>query len=150
MGPGDTPAGYFESGRRMLSVHHWRSWFRVDIPAAARVARACGPEGIFQRWAFPRANLVLANGFSIAEYPAGLARLDLAAVEKTWAGDEAKFLHKIGPLRKPIGEGKISYRLAASEVVDGWFVRQVYVRKASARTDMPPEMDGVLELLWLL
>ena len=24
-------AGLFEGGRRMLMVHHWRSWFQVDV-----------------------------------------------------------------------------------------------------------------------
>ena len=149
---GETPAGYFESGRRMLTVHHWRTWFKVDIPRGSLVARACGAEGLFQRWSFPKSNMVLSNGYSIAEYRKGLSAIDFAAVEKTWEGDEAKFLHKVGPLRKAIGKSdKVSYGLVDSEVVDGYFVRQTYLHRGERLVDDDePEMDGVLELLWLL
>lgn len=150
MGAGETPAGYFESGRRMLTVHHWRTWFRVDVPMGLLVSKACGVEGLFQRWAFPAANMVLSNGFSIAEYPKGLGQVDFSAVEKTWKGDAAKFLHKIGPLREQLGPDKISYRLAASEVVDKMFVRQTYVHHGETLAGEEPQMDRVLELLWLL
>jgi hypothetical protein len=150
LGPGETPSGYFESGRRMLTVHHWRTWFKVDIPQSIQVSKACGSEGLFQRWAFPRSNMVLSNGYSIAEYPKGLNEIDFAAVEKTWQGEEAKFLHKIGPLRNPVGQDKISYRLVASEVVDRWYVRQTYLYKGDKPVGEEQEMDEVLELLWLL
>lgn len=158
LGPEDTPAGYFESGRRMLTVHHWRTWFRVDIPKGLQVSHACGPEGLFQRWVFPKSNMVLSNGFSIAEYPNGLAGIDFSAVEKTWQGDEVKFLHKIGPLRKPLGSDKISYRLVDAEVVDKWFVRQTYIHRGKPLEGgdgdhddrEESEVDRVLELLWLL
>ena len=152
LGPGETPSGYFESGRRMLTVHHWRTWFKVDIPKGLQVARACGAEGLFQRWSFPKSNMVLSNGFSIAEYRKGLSTIDFAAVEMTWQGDEANYLHKIGPLRKPVRTpDKVSYRLVDSQVVDGWFVRQTYLHHGERLVDDDePEMDGVLELLWLL
>jgi hypothetical protein len=149
-GSGDSAAGYFESGRRMLTIHHWRTWFRVDVPMGALVSKACGYEGVFQRWSFPSANMVLSNGFSIVEYPEGLDKINLAAVEMTWQGEEANFLHKIGPLRKVLGEEKVSYKLVASEVVDKWFVRQVYVHQGKEKQNEEREMDGVLELLWLL
>jgi len=151
-GENDPAAGYLESGRRMLTLHHWRSWFHVDIPTAALVSKACGDQGVFQRWAFPAANQVLSNGFSIVEYPKGLDTVNLASVEKTWDGDEQKFLHRIGPLRNPLGkEDKISYRLLDAEVVEGWFVRQIYARKAVQQEGSGDnEMDRILELIWLL
>lgn len=151
MGGTDTPAGYFESGRRMLTVHHWRTWFKVDIPKGLLVSKACGAEGLFQRWSFPKSNMVLSNGFSIVEYPTGLDAIDFAAVEKTWKGDESKFLHKIGPLREPLTSAdKTSYRLVDSEVVGDWFVRQTYIHRGIRLDNDEAEMDQVLELLWLL
>lgn len=139
------PAGYFECGRRMLTVHHWRTWFQLDIPMCARVSRASGAEGVFQRWSFPSQNFVLSNGYSIAEYPQGLDAIDLSSVEKTWEGEPAKFLHKIGPLRPAMGDEKVSYKLVATDVKDK-FVRQLYLNKAKDRNDM----DHVLELKWVL
>jgi hypothetical protein len=151
MGPAETPSGYFESGRRMFTVHHWRSWFRVDIPKASQVSKACGAEGLFQRWSFPKSNMVLSNAYSIAEYSRDLDEIDFSAVEKTWEGEEANFLHKIGPLRKPVGPDKISYRLVESGVVEDAFVRQTYLhREKKIVDDDSPGMDKVLELLWLL
>jgi hypothetical protein len=150
-GGGDTPAGYFESGRRMLTMHHWRTWFQVDIPRSLLVSKACGPEGLFQRWSFPKSNMVLSNGFSIAEYPSGVGNIDFSAVEKTWMGEDTKFLHRIGPLRKALTSAdKTSYRLVDSEVVGDWFVRQTYIHKSVRLDNDEPEMDQVLELLWLL
>ena len=150
LGPEETPSGYFESGRRMLTVHHWRTWFKVDIPQSLQVSKACGAEGLFQRWSFPKSNMVLSNGYTIAEYPKGLGEIDFAAVEKTWRGEDAKFLHKIGPLRKPVGRDKISYRLVTSEVVDKWYVRQTYLYRGGKFGEGEQEMDEVVELLWLL
>lgn len=30
-------SGFFESGRRSLTLHHWKTWFNVDIPEVAAV-----------------------------------------------------------------------------------------------------------------
>lgn len=30
-------SGFFESGRTSLTVHHWKTWFEVDIPSVASV-----------------------------------------------------------------------------------------------------------------
>ncbi|KAL5326391.1 hypothetical protein ACEPPN_004075 [Leptodophora sp. 'Broadleaf-Isolate-01'] len=42
-------SGYFESGRRMLTVHHWRTWYVVDVTLAINVSKVCGFECVFQR-----------------------------------------------------------------------------------------------------
>ena len=164
---GENPAaGYFESGRKMLTVHHWRSWFDVDVTMQARVQMACGNEGIWQRFLFPKQNLVLSNGFSIAEYPDGVEKVDFDAVEMTWKGNELDYLHRIGPLRDPLpADKKLSYALVATDVVgessgntgkvDGSLkklaaepqgIRQTYVWRGNATG----EDDRVLELVWLL
>ena len=135
------PDGYFESGRRMLTVHHWKSWFYVDVPMGGKVAQATGDEGVFMRWKFQ--DVVLSNGFSIAEYPGGLAEIDFEKVEKTWPGQDSRFLHHIGPLRAKLpGEMKKSFRLVEA-VVMAEGVRQVYLHEAQ------DGVNGVLELLWL-
>ncbi|KAH8602432.1 hypothetical protein B0O99DRAFT_500178, partial [Bisporella sp. PMI_857] len=145
-----TADGFFESGRRVLSVHHWRSWFQVDVPAGSLVGKACGDAGIWQRWMFPQQNLVLSNGFSIVEYPAGVDKINFDAVEMTWTGEPLQFEAAIGPLRPPLKEGeKQSYRLVVAEILEGVGVRQLYYRKGSELEIGQRESDSVLELLWL-
>jgi hypothetical protein len=58
------PPGYFESGRRLLTIHHWKSWFSVNVPMVANVRKACGGECVLQRWQFD-GDTVLSNGYSI-------------------------------------------------------------------------------------
>lgn len=141
-----SPDGYFESGRRMLTVHHWKSWFHVDVPTSGVVSRATGDESVFMRWKFD-GGMVLSNGFSIVEYIGGLEEVDLWKVEKTWEGKDHRWLHHIGPLREKLGEDrKKSFWLVEAQVMDGVGVRQVYLHKA---TDGENGVDGVLELVWL-
>jgi hypothetical protein len=64
----DDLSGYFESGRRLLTIHHWKSWFSVNVPMVANVSKACGDECVLQIWQFDD-DTVLSNGYSINEYP---------------------------------------------------------------------------------
>jgi hypothetical protein len=142
--------GMFESGRRMLTIHHWRSWFRVDIPKATAVAEACGPEGIFQRWIFPKSNLVLNNGYTINTYPGGVDNINFEAVEKTWQGEAERFIHHVGPLRAALNDTeKATYGLELAEVVEGIGIRQVYVKRGNIGGENSSQPDGVFDLLWL-
>jgi hypothetical protein len=154
-------AGYYESGRRMLTVHHWRSWYSVDMPALAYVSKACGDEGILMRWLF-EGDIVLSNGYSIAEYPNGIELEELAMVEHTWPYEKSKALHKIGPLRDPLGkEDKITLRMAGTEILEGYGVRQTYIHRAervekTTRAENGPAgrmeqvgADRVVELIWV-
>lgn len=144
------PEGLFESGRRMLTVHHWRSWFRVDVVRAGFVSEACGFECVFQRFVFPGENLVVSNGFSIVEYLGeGVKNVNLHAVEKTWEGERERFLHRIGPLRDPVpAEKRVRYKLVDAEIVEGG-VRQLYHRPRVDDAEGEKGMDKVLELFWL-
>jgi len=143
--------GIFESGRRMLTVHHWRSWFDVDVPISGLVSQACGYEGIWQRWMFPRENLVLSNGYSITEYHSGVDKVNFDAVELTWNGQKHQFWASIGPLRPPLGDDeKRTLRMVHAEVVQGLGVRQLYYKKGAEREGSLRDMDQVLELLWLV
>lgn len=148
-------SGYFESGRRMLTMHHWKTWFNVDVPGIANVSAACGNECILQRWQFDD-NIVLSNGYSIQEYPNGIEGeegvqegegVDLNAVERTWGGENEQWKHHIGPLREPLkSESKRQYRMVETVPDEsGRGIRQVYVEVA----DEDKKMDRVVELLWL-
>jgi len=146
-------AGLFESGRRLLTIHHWRSWFTFDVPLSAKVTRACGWECLYQRWVFPIDSMVLSNGFSIVGYPGGVQEEDLGAVEKTWEGERERYRHKWGPLREGVKVGrKVSWGLVGCEVLDtqeGRAVRQLYLRRGVQGAEGVKGMDGVLELLWI-
>lgn len=145
------PSGYFESGRRLLTIHHWKSWFSVNVPMVANVSKACGDECVLQRWQFDD-DTVLSNGYSINEYPGGIERegVELGKVEKTWDGELWRYVHKIGPLREPVKEGvKRSLLLVEANVVEGVGVRQVYVERAKLVEGHSVGIDRVVELLWL-
>ncbi|KAG0652087.1 hypothetical protein D0Z07_1440 [Hyphodiscus hymeniophilus] len=145
MGSPNAGDGYFESGRRMLTVHHWKSWFDADIPLAAKVSEVVGDEGVFMRWCFA-GGVVLSNGYSIVEYGEGIGDVDLSKVERTWDGTDGRWLHHIGPLRSKLKEDKKkSFRLIDAEMVEGG-LRQIYLHKA---TEGEAGVDGVLELFWL-
>ncbi|CZR68053.1 uncharacterized protein PAC_17952 [Phialocephala subalpina] len=151
--------GYFESGRRMLTIHHWKTWYHVDMPMAANISKACGFECVFQRFQFDD-NIVLSNGYSIVEYPKGIEDedadgnklVDLGKVELTWAGSKGQYEHHIGPLRDRLGkEEKKTMRLVETEVLPGKGVRQTYVERVEDTESVENafKMDRVVELLWL-
>lgn len=148
-------SGYFESGRRMLTVHHWRTWYEVDVPLASNVSKACGFECVFQRWVFDD-DFVLSNGFSVVEYMDGIeeGNIELDKVEKTWEGDIGNFAHHMGPLRGPDeNEVKRSARLVEASIVEGIGVRQIYIERVKSGENgerVAGDVDRVIELLWLL
>lgn len=142
------PAGYFESGRPMLTIHHWRSWFHIDMPAVARVSKACGDEGILMRWLFD-GDVVLSNGYSVAEYPKGISDEELRGVELTWSDAKKKYIHRIGPLRENLGIDRKRALGMVETVVLEEGVRQTYLELAEEEDGKPVEMDKVVELLWL-
>lgn len=144
-------SGYFESGRPLLTIHHWKTWYHVDIPMAANVSKACGFECLFQRWTFTD-NTVLSNGYSVVEYPHGFDGLPLEEVERTWEGEWKMFIHHMSPLREPMGrEVKRSARLVETvDVKEG--IRQVYIERMEDGEDGKPRegaMDRVVEIVWL-
>jgi len=142
------PAGYFESGRQMLSIHHWRTWYHVDMPAVGSVSKACGFEGVLMRWKFA-GDVVLSNGYSITEYPQGITDSELAAVEKTWEGKKERFIHRIGPLREKLDrDRKITYGMVGTNVTEEG-MRQTYVERAEEVNDEKVGEDKVVELVWL-
>lgn len=164
-------SGVFESGRQLLTLHHWKEgywdekgdgpdgirhsrWFPMDqMSLVASVCDTC----YLQRWQFGP-DAILSNGYSISTYPKGALNptkkkpLRLDKLEYTWVtpmkveGSVNKgWDHSLGPLRPPLKleEEKIPYRFLAGVGVDGG-VRQYY-RHLGKEGDM----DSVVELFWI-
>lgn len=157
---GDT-SGLYESGREMISVHHWKAsgGAELEMDKLHMVADICD-NCFLQRWQFPH-GLVLSNGFSVVSYPethlafGGFSELpntvDFSLVEDTWS-ESITVTHSLGPLRPRLGENqKISYRLLDSMIINGEeigapgekVVRQLYFKsgRGGAR-------DTVMVLNW--
>lgn len=162
-------SGLFESGRPILSIHHWKEgWWDVDgmgldginhgtwFPMAAMhlVADICGT-CFLQRWQFG-SDMILSNGYSIATYPNHiLTKFDkdmgLERVEHTWltpaiieGSVNEGFDHYLGPLRPmlKLEEEKVQYRFLDAVAVDGG-VRQFYLHLG-----LEGNLDTLVELFW--
>ncbi|KAL9133271.1 MAG: hypothetical protein Q9175_005550 [Cornicularia normoerica] len=164
-------SGVFESGRQILTLHHWKEgywdekgegpdgirhgrWFPMDqMSLVTDVCDRC----YLQRWQFGT-DTILSNGYSISLYPKATLstkkkeRLRLDKMEYTWVTPmkvEGSFNkgwdHYLGPLRPPLKleEEKIPYRFLAAVKVDGG-VRQYY-----RHLGMDGDMDTVIELFWI-
>lgn len=151
--------GFFESGWRFLTLHHWKSWYSAPVLDMARVALVCG--GCFlQRWRFPdfgssaqnrtevgawesgdgtdssKAEVVFTNGYSIVRYPNGAP--ELSRMEGTWEGAEGKdYRWSLGPIRPKLGrEDKTTWRLVESMMDEkNGALTQIYVLKDELGTD---------------
>ncbi|KAL3425531.1 hypothetical protein PVAG01_02322 [Phlyctema vagabunda] len=146
------PSGYFESGRKLLTIHHWKSpdnFFSVDMPRVAQITKACGAECMLMRFQFAD-GVVLSNGYSIAMYGENVTRINFDAVEMTWGGDRSQFIHHIGPLRNVVAlEEKRSLRMIATSVIDGVGILQTYSDRDSEHDTPGSFVHEVLELMWL-
>lgn len=148
-------AGFYESGRGLpLSLHHWKSWYPVDMVALSAVSSVCGDECVLRRWRLAD-DWFLVNGFSLIKYstPPTRDQLKLLTMEKTWGESEYDhmhsgegFMHSLAPLR-PRDEDKVSFRLRSAVRDESQsFVRQFYIREQSV-----PDFSGrdqVLEVIW--
>lgn len=164
-------SGLFESGRQILTLHHWKEgywdehgegpdgirhgrWFPMDqMSLVTDICDRC----YLQRWQFGN-DTILSNGYSISLYPKGALKstkkkkLRLDKMENTWVTPmkvEDSFNkgwdHYVGPLRPPLKleEEKIPYRFLAGVKVDGG-VRQYY-----RHLGKDGDMDTVVELFWI-
>ncbi|KAB8239454.1 glycosyltransferase family 31 protein [Aspergillus alliaceus] len=136
-------SGFFESGRQPpLSVHHWKSWFHMDMAKLSVVSELCGDSCLLRQWKFAD-GWILTNGFSIMKYSQEIDPSD-KTMELTWEGQNGavheSYLHEFGPLRGKDWD-KFSYLLEDS-VLDGNKVRQWYVHRD------PEKGDQILELIW--
>jgi len=137
-------SGFYESGVRPLSVHHYRGWYREPLPLMAAITRLCG-DCFLQRWQFGDDTL-FANGYSVTQYPGGLGGIDLGRMEATWSQPGHSFDRSMGRLRPRLDESeKKSYRLKDVVVGENGSLRQIYVHRGDVGKD---EMDEVVELDW--
>ena len=164
-------SGVFESGRQLLTLHHWKEgywdekgegpdgirhgrWFPMDqMSLVTDICDTC----YLQRWQFGE-DTILSNGYSISTYPKGALSpkkkkpLRLDKMEYTWVTpikvEESRnkgWDHYLGPLRPSLKleEEKIPYRFLAGVKVDGG-VRQYYRHLGNGG-----DMDTVVELFWI-
>ncbi|KAK3346112.1 hypothetical protein B0T25DRAFT_460724 [Lasiosphaeria hispida] len=149
------PSGFFESAPHVLSLHHWKSWYRAPVAAMARVATAVCGDCFLQRWRLGD-DTVLANGYSIAVYRKGvLDKLDLTRVEGTWLHPTRDFDMAYGTLREKLErKEKKSYLLKDAVVEDvegeGRVFRQFYVHSLGEAWEDASGPDEVIELVWEL
>lgn len=163
-------SGLFESGRKILSLHHWKegwwdegqlgtprpgraTWFPMDTMNL--VADVCA-ECFLQRWQFGD-DLLVSNGYTIATYPNGaLSKFDthrgLEKVEETWikpgviqGANNPGWDHYLGVVRPPLEleHDKIQYRFLDAWKDDGG-VRQFY-----HHFGVNGSFDTVMELFWI-
>ncbi|KAJ5155188.1 hypothetical protein N7492_007991 [Penicillium capsulatum] len=137
-------SGFFEAGREPpLSVHHWKSWFKADMPKLGVVSELCGDTCLLRQWRFSD-GWILTNGFSVIRYGFKTDPGDIS-MEMTWDAHNGAnmegYLHELGPLR-PKDEGKHSYLLVDAELEPNGRVTQWYIMRDSWHGDQ------VLELSW--
>ncbi|PQE11310.1 glycosyltransferase family 31 protein [Rutstroemia sp. NJR-2017a BVV2] len=164
-------SGFYENGRRVLSLHHWKAGsatlYPYEMEKMHLIAEVCD-DCFLQRYQFS-SDVVLTNGFSIAKYPdQSLNRgidgnlsdsayeedrnlIDLRRTEVTWDKKEMQVFHSLAPTRPPLDkEQKQSWTFLDSFLVeDGKVVRQVYVRREiEGEGDHASERDEILVLNW--
>ncbi|KAG0649787.1 hypothetical protein D0Z07_3843 [Hyphodiscus hymeniophilus] len=166
-------SGFYESGREMLSLHHWKEGsqggYKLEMEKMHLVADICD-SCFLQRWQFPN-ELLLSNGFSITSYPQGHLSgqkpggvlgtgiqmgkptevVNLEETEHTW-GDDINVLHSLAPVRNKMDEAtKVGYKLLDSMIVNSEeagvpsekVVRQLYFKEGG-----DGEKDTVMVLNW--
>ncbi|KAB5582245.1 glycosyltransferase family 31 protein [Coniochaeta sp. 2T2.1] len=156
------PSGFYESGIKPLSLHHYRGGgWHIALPwQYTKIAHLCGEDCTFQRFK-TKDNYVISNGFSVAHYPQGIdfnfgqfeRTFHPAPEDKGWNLD-----YMFGPQRPSLaGTGrKISWDGQETIVNADGSVSQIYVRKAGDHRWKNPngkpmkELDGVIELVWIL
>ncbi|KUI58169.1 hypothetical protein VP1G_05484 [Cytospora mali] len=144
-------SGFYEAGRQILSLHHWKSWHWLPVDRMAAVTRLCG-DCFLQRFSFlgddRYALTVLNNGYSINFYEVGIGELpDLSRTEQTWdawLGVDAwgDYQWRLGPLRPKVEKDKKSYYLETAVQNDDGGLTQVYVHRENGQD------DEVIELVW--
>ncbi|KAK3988831.1 hypothetical protein QBC44DRAFT_328638 [Cladorrhinum sp. PSN332] len=156
------PSGFYESGVKPLSLHHYRGggWHVAHPWHYTKVAYLCGEDCTLQRFR-TRDDFIISNGSSVAYYPQGIdfdtnqleATFHAAPQDHGWnldfsLGPQRPSLHKTGR--------KLSWDLQEANLSeeDG-SLSQVYVRKYDDWRWKNPDgssmavRDGVIELVWL-
>ena len=153
-------SGFYEWGKRPLSVHHYRGgdWTLAKPYEFTKIAHTCGEDCVLQR--FMTQDGFVLTGHSIAYYPHGTS-FDWDMVERTmetmpedkgWNLDFA-----FGPQRPSLSRTgkKVAFDLQESQVREDGSVLQTYTRRWDDWRWMYPDdspisnLDGILELVWI-
>ncbi|TVY80489.1 hypothetical protein LSUE1_G006598 [Lachnellula suecica] len=152
------PAGFYESGRKHLSLHHYKSWHHTHIAALHTVADACGEDCVMQRFQF-KDNFILSNGYSVAQYPRGID-FDVDHMESTFDYPQGKegVIHSyaFGEMRKKLTRTgrKRAWEIVEARTEKEGRVQQVYVKRAAderwvGEGEERPALDSVVVLTWI-
>ena len=155
------PSGFYESGIKPLSLHHYRGggWHTAFPFQYTKIAHLCGEDCTLQRFQ-TEDDFVISTGFSIAQYPQGLDTINFDQFEQTFhAAPENKGWNldfMFGPQRLSLLQTgrKIAWDLQESTFNRDGSVSQVYVRKSDDvrwrdADDEPMSLvDGIIELVW--
>lgn len=157
---GDT-AGFYESGRRALSMHHWKSWHWLPVREMAAITQICG-DCFLQRFVFApdagvsdavqgRENIdavaVLNVGYSINVYFGKAGLPDLTRTEQTWDGFHSwlNYEWSVGPLRPKLDKvRKKTWWLKTAVHGQNGELIQVYLHEGKEDNTA----DEVIELIW--
>lgn len=135
-------SGFYESGVLPLSIHHYKTWYKMQPEKMHLITEVCG-ECFLQRWQFAD-NTILSNAYSVVQYSGGID-FDPEFMEGTWSHPNHEFDFSIGPLRPAMTpEQKVSWRFLDAELMDDGAVKQLYVHRGQDGGE-----DQVLELLWM-
>jgi hypothetical protein len=155
------PSGFYESGYKPYSLHHYRGGgWHVALPwHYTKIAHLCGEDCTLQRFQ-TRDDFIISNGFSVAFYPKGID-FNLQQLERTFRPlpeDKGWNLdYMFGPQRPSLANTgrKISWDLQEATVNEDGSVTQIYIRKHAderwtlANKQPMSKMDGVMELVWI-
>ncbi|RCI12722.1 hypothetical protein L249_0503 [Ophiocordyceps polyrhachis-furcata BCC 54312] len=151
------PSGFYESGVKPLSLHHYRSWHEAKPGQMIKIARTCGEDCFMQR--FQTADDFVLSGYSVAYYPGGVD-FDANQMEKTSRPSQDdlgwNFDYKFGPQRPALERTgkKIAWELQESTVETDGSVSQVYIRRqddsrwVDQQGGAMSDLDGIIELVW--
>lgn len=151
-------SGWYEAGPYpLLSLHHWnsRGWHLYPIHYGHLVSKVCGVDCFLQRYRFAD-DVVLTNGYSVAQYPGGVDNVELERVEATFMHDEKdpeQWEFSVGRLRPRLkADEKISWRLEYALKEEDGTVRQFYIRRAGDEVfdsqRLKQDVVGVFEVEW--
>jgi hypothetical protein len=154
------PSGFYESGIKPLSIHHYRSRHQANPFEISKISYICGEDCTLLRFRTTD-DFVITAGFSVAQYPKGID-FDMQQIEKTFAalssgrGWEMDFM--LGPQRPTLAGTGRKWSWDMQETAydkEAGSVTQLFVRKADDQRWKNPgdkpmsDRDGVIELVWV-
>lgn len=144
--------GFYEAARpQPISVHHWRTWHKHDIPVVSSIGRLCGRACVLQSFDFLD-GWRMTNGFSIIKYSYDkneLASQIEAAMEHTWEKTiwviPTSWRYSFEPL-KPKDQNKVQYMMEKfDEDEETGAMTLYYVRRKGGVGSVG---DSIIRVIW--